>query len=68
MVVAATRRKSYLTVMTRATATSARPFARATLIAAAGGGILVALAVVLWARYGVAVFHETIVAGLALCF
>jgi hypothetical protein len=54
--------------MTRATATSARPFPRATLVAVAGGGVLVALAVILWARYGLAVFHEMIVAGLALCF
>jgi hypothetical protein len=26
------------------------------------------LAVVLWARYGAAVFHEILTAGLALCF
>lgn len=38
------------------------------IAAVAGAGTLALAAVVLWARYGVAVFHEIVTAGLALCF
>ena len=41
---------------------------RAAIVAAAFGGALLAGAVALWAHYGVAAFHEMIVAGLAMCF
>ena len=39
-------------------------------LVAAGGlfGVLVALALALWAYYGTAVFTEMILAGLAACF
>jgi hypothetical protein len=50
------------------TATAYRPSSRALIILGAGVGLLVAAAIYLWARYGIAVFHEMIVAGIALCF
>jgi hypothetical protein len=37
-------------------------------IAAAAAGVLLAATLVLWARYGGAVFYEMILAGIALCF
>lgn len=39
-----------------------------TLVVAGGLGVLLASTLWLWARHGLAVFHEMIVAGLALCF
>lgn len=51
-----------------AAATAQRCSSRTLVILGVGAGILVASAVYLWARHGVAVFHEMIVAGLALCF
>ena len=51
------------------TADVTTPRVRWPLVAAAVGvGGLVVAAVVLWARYGIAVFHEIVTAGLALCF
>jgi hypothetical protein len=41
---------------------------RLTVFAALGAGVMLAFAGLLWARYGGAVFHEMILAGLALCF
>jgi len=41
---------------------------RATVFAAIGAGVLLALGIALWAHYGGAVFHEMILAGIALCF
>ena len=41
---------------------------RPAIFAAALGGALLALGVALWAHFGVAAFHEMIVAGLANCF
>ena len=41
---------------------------RAALVAAGAFGVLMASSLWLWARHGPAVFHEMIVAGLALCF
>jgi hypothetical protein len=35
---------------------------------AAAAGVLLAATLVLWARYGGAVFYEMILAGIALCF
>ncbi len=52
-------------------AIAARPSARMRwpLIAVAVMiGALGAATLVLWARYGTAVFHEIVTAGLALCF
>jgi len=37
------------------------------MILAAVGGLLLAGTVALWARYGTAVFFETIAAGIAAC-
>ncbi len=51
-----------------ATVTSYRPSTRGLIAASAVAGLLLAGAAVLWARYGLAVFHEIIVAGMALCF
>ncbi len=44
---------------------AARPAAIAVAVVVGG---LAALSLALWAYYGSAVFHEMIVAGLALCF
>ena len=52
----------------RATASPQRVLPRTAIILAAGAGVLVAVSLYLWARYGSAVFHEMIAAGLALCF
>ena len=41
---------------------------RTAAVLAAGGGALLAVALVLWARYGSAVFYEMILAGFAACF
>jgi hypothetical protein len=41
---------------------------RITVALAAGGGALLAIALVLWAQYGSAVFYEMILAGFAACF
>ena len=35
---------------------------------AAAAGVLLAATLVLWARYGGAVFYEMMLAGIALCF
>ncbi len=40
---------------------------RPLVLVAAAGGILLAGTVVLWVRYGTAVFYEMIVAGIAAC-
>jgi hypothetical protein len=48
--------------------TSSRLLPRGVLVAAAAVGGLAAASILLWARYGVAVFHEIVSAGLALCF
>lgn len=45
-----------------------RAFSRALTIATGVIAALLAGAAYLWLRYGSAVFHEIIVAGLALCF
>ena len=50
-----------------ATATPVR-FTRPLMVAAAAAGLLLAGTVALWAHYGTAVFYETILAGIALCF
>ncbi len=49
---------------TVATRRSWRPLA----IVAAVAGALIAGTVALWAYYGTAVFHEMILAGIAMCF
>jgi hypothetical protein len=54
--------------MPDAASASMRSVSRALLIAAAAMGILVGAALVLWARYGTAVFYEMILAGIAACF
>ncbi len=51
-----------------ARAAAPRSGLRGTMLAAAGVGALLALALALWAHYGTAAFHEMIVAGLAMCF
>ena len=45
-----------------------RRLPRTALVAAGAAGVLMASSLWLWARHGTAVFHEMIVAGLALCF
>jgi hypothetical protein len=46
-----------------------RPALRALLAAGAGlGAVILVGAVVLWLRYGTAVFFETIASGLSACF
>jgi hypothetical protein len=47
---------------------SSRHPSRATLIASAVAGLIVAATIVLWAHYGTAVFYEMILAGIAACF
>lgn len=47
---------------------STRYPSRATLIASAAAGLVVAATIALWARYGTAVFYEMILAGIAACF
>jgi len=47
---------------------SSRHSSRATLIASAAAGLLVAATIALWAHYGTAVFYEMILAGIAACF
>lgn len=47
---------------------SPRQVTRLLVIAGATAGILVAGTLVLWARYGTAVFYEMILAGIAACF
>jgi hypothetical protein len=49
-------------------ATSQRHVSRPLLVAAMAGGMLLAGTIVLWARYGSAVFYEMITAGIAACF
>ena len=49
-------------------ATSDRSMPRLTIAVAAFFGVLVAVALALWAYYGTAVFTETILTGLAGCF
>lgn len=39
-----------------------------TIALTAGGGMLLAVAVALWAQYGSAVFYETVLAGFSACF
>jgi hypothetical protein len=43
------------------------PF-RLLVVAAAGGGVLLAGTLALWVYYGSTVFYEMIVAGIAACF
>ena len=45
-----------------------RPSLRAMMAIGAATGILAALALVLWARYGSAAFYEQLAAGLGICF
>jgi hypothetical protein len=52
----------------RAIALPERPGLRAKLAIGAGTGVLVALALVLWARYGSAAYYEQMAAGLGICF
>jgi hypothetical protein len=40
---------------------------RPLMIAAAAAGLLVAGTLALWLHYGTAVFHEIVLAGIALC-
>lgn len=47
---------------------SAHPGTRPLLIVGAGAALLVGATLALWAHYGTAVFYETILAGMALCF
>lgn len=47
---------------------SPRQVARLLIIAGAAAGILLAGTLMLWARYGTAVFYEMILAGIAACF
>ncbi|WP_157746668.1 hypothetical protein [Variibacter gotjawalensis] len=56
-----------MTVMTTENATE-RAYSRATLVAGAALTVFIGGGLFLWARHGSAVFHEIIVAGLALCF
>jgi hypothetical protein len=50
------------------TVSAATPsFFRPLVLIAAAAGVLLAATLVLWARYGTAVFYEMIVAGLAAC-
>jgi len=49
-------------------ATTDRSLPRAAIAIAALFGMLLALALALWAYYGTAVFTEMILAGLAACF
>lgn len=41
---------------------------RPLMIVGAGAALLVGATVALWGHYGTAVFYETILAGIALCF
>ena len=43
-------------------------FSRPLALVAAAAGIVLAATLALWAHYGTAVFYETILAGIALCF
>jgi hypothetical protein len=45
-----------------------RQSSRATLIASAAAGLIVAATIALWVHYGTAVFYEMILAGIAACF
>ena len=47
---------------------SSRHSSRATLIASAAAGLIVAATIALWVHYGTAVFYEMILAGIAACF
>ncbi len=53
--------------MPESVSTPAPLLLRPLVLIAAAGGILLAGTVVLWARYGTAVFYEMIVAGIAAC-
>ena len=44
------------------------PLSRPLLLVAAGGGVLLAVALGLWAYYGTAVFFEMVRAGWLACF
>jgi hypothetical protein len=47
----------------------ANRLARALVVGGAGlGAVLLVAALILWARYGTAVFFETIASGFAACF
>lgn len=56
-----------MTAVTTENATE-RAYSRATLVAGAALAVFIGGGLFLWARHGSAVFHEIIVAGLALCF
>ena len=45
-----------------------RHSSRATLIASAAAGLIVAATIALWVHYGTAVFYEMILSGIAACF
>ena len=47
---------------------SSRQSQRATLIASAAAGLVLAATITLWLHYGTAVFYEMILAGIAACF
>jgi hypothetical protein len=54
--------------MSESTTLSPPRFTRPLMVVAATAGLLLAGTVALWAHYGTAVFYETILAGIALCF
>ena len=54
--------------MSAAATSSKLSVSRPLVLGIAGAGILLALAVALWAHYGSAVFFEMIAAGIAACF
>ena len=68
--IATPRAKAYITPEfdMRALATFDRSSPRVLAITGLVAGVLLGSAFLLWLRYGSAVFHEMIVAGLALCF
>ena len=47
---------------------SSRHPSRATLIASAAAGLILAATIALWAHFGSTVFYEMILAGIAACF
>jgi hypothetical protein len=54
-------------VMSQPPASPKPRFSRLLAVAAAAAAIVLAGTVALWARYGTAVFYETILAGIAAC-
>ena len=54
--------------MTEAATITTRRSWRPLAIGAGVAGVLIAATLALWAYYGTAVFHEMILAGIAMCF